>query len=127
MAASSLHEKRSEQRQRSYYSKDVWKSLQTCKAQENEEKLEGLIEFYKKRKSHHKVAVLEALLFVLRQLLAASSYADLRGRGYLRFDEAYGLYSDFFEVPIQKEEFRDHLLHSEYGLRVFICSIQGIR
>ena len=121
------HKNRSDQRHGSWYSKNVWKSLQSCKPQENEEKLEGLIEFYKKRKSHHKVAVPEALLFVLRQLRTASSHTDPRGRGFLRFDDAYGLYSGFFKVPIQKEEFCDHLLHSEHGLRVFISTIQGTR
>lgn len=104
-----------------------WKSLQTCDVKENEEKLEGLLAYYRRQKATHKALVVEALLCVLRQLLAASSNEDERGRGFLHFDEAYGLYNSFFEKPVEKAEFRDHLLDRVYGLRVFVATVQRTR
>lgn len=66
-------------------------------------------------------------MFILRQLLAASSKEDTRGRGFLTFDEAYGLYISFFDKPVEKSDFRDQLLHHEYGLRVFVATIHCTR
>ena len=71
------------------------KSLQTCKVSENEEKLMGLINAYTRQKANLKVKILKALLFILRQLLAESSFRDARGRGFLQFDDAYGLFISF--------------------------------
>ena len=67
------------------------KYFQTCKVEENEEKPQGVLEMCKKWKRYHKAQVIEALLFILRQLLATSSYEDERGRGFLHFSEAFGL------------------------------------
>ena len=116
-----------EQRACSRVSTGSWKSLQTCNVNENEEKLEGLLAYYRQQKAAHKALVAEANLYVLRQLLAASSDEDSRGRGFLQFDEAYGLYSSFFEKPVEKAEFRDHLLDKVHGLRVFVATVQGTR
>ena len=94
---------KSERRSISTVSAGLRRSLQTCQVKENEEKLDGLLEFYKKRKSNLKAQVIEALFFVLRHLLAASSKEDTRGRGFLSFDEAFGLYnllSNFRTVPL---------------------------
>lgn len=118
---------KSERRSGQVFSDSLRKSLQTCRVEENEGKLEGLLEFYKIRKRYHKTQVIEALLFILRQLLASSSNEDARGRGFLHFMEAFGLYSSFFEKPVEKQEFKDQLLHEEYGLRVFIATIQSTR
>ena len=52
------------------------KSFQTCKVVENEEKLKGLLDFYTKKKARLEVQVIEALLFILQQLLAESSSTD---------------------------------------------------
>ena len=57
----------------------------------------GLIKAYTRQKAKLKVQILEALLFILRQLLAESSFRDTRGRGYLQFDDAYGLFISFFD------------------------------
>ena len=73
-----------------------------------------MLAYYRRQKATHKALVVEALLCVLRQLLAASSNEDARGRGFLHFDEAYGLYNSFFEKPVEKAEFRDHLLDSRF-------------
>ena len=72
---------------------------------------------FTRKKSNHKAQVIEAL-FIPRQLLAASPKEDTRGRGFLTFDEVYGLYISFFDKPVEKSDFRDQLLHHEYGLRV---------
>ena len=118
---------KSEQRSKQLFSENVRKSLQTCRADENEDKLQGFLDMYKKKKCHHKTSVIEALLFILRQLLASSSSTDARGRGFLEFEEALGLYSSFFEKPLERQQFRDQLLHQDYGLRVFIATIQSTR
>ena len=57
----------------------------------------GLIKAYTRQKAKLKVQILEELLFILRQLLAESSFRDTRGRGYLQFDDAYGLFISFFD------------------------------
>jgi len=116
-----------ERRSSQIFSESCRKSLQTCRVEENEEKLEGLLAMYKKRKRYHKTQVVEALLFILRQLLARSSDKDARGRGFLHFSEAFGLYESFFEKPVEKQDFKDHLLHEDYGLCVFIATIQSTR
>ena len=61
------------------------KSLQTCKVSENEEKLLGLINAYTRQKAELKVQILGASLFILRQLLAESSFCDTQGRGLFQF------------------------------------------
>lgn len=93
------------------------KSLQTCKVSENEEKLMGLINVYTRQKTKLKVQILEALLFILRQLLA----------GFLQFDDAYGFFISFFDKQVTKQEFRNYPLHKEYGLRVCVATIQCTR
>lgn len=103
------------------------KSLQTFKVSENEEKLMGLINVYTRQKAKLKVQILEALLFILRQLLAESSFCDTRGRGFLQFDDAYGLFISFLDKQVTKQEFRNYLLHKEYGLRVCVATIQCTR
>ena len=60
----SLYSSKSERRSVSTVSAGLRKTLQTCRVQENEEKLDGLLEFYKKKKSNHKAQVIEALLFI---------------------------------------------------------------
>ena len=45
-----LNSSKSERRNVSTVSAGLRKSLQTCRLQENEEKLDGLLEFYKKKK-----------------------------------------------------------------------------
>ena len=82
---------------------------------------------FTRKKSNHNTLVIEALLFILRQLLAASSKEDTRGIGFLTSDEAYGLYISFFDKPVEKSDFRDQLLHHEYGLRVIVATIHCTR
>ena len=118
---------RSEQRSKQVFSESLQKSLQTCRAEENEEKLQGFLDMYKKKKCHHKTFVMEALLFILRQLLASNSSEDTHGHGFLEFEEAFGLYKSFFEKPVERPEFKDQLLHHDYGLHVFIATIQNTR
>lgn len=125
---SSLHlASRSALRKQTTLTSSIRKSLQTCPVQHNEEKLEGLIDYYCKRKAQQNLQVIEALLYILRQLLAGSSADDSRGKGFLEFDDAYGLYASFFEKHVEKKVFRDHLLNEEYGLRVYIATILGKR
>ena len=99
----------------------IRKSLQTCSVQNNEEKLEGLLNFYTRRKSKRKIIIIEALSFVLRHHLEASSFRDNQGKGFLPFDEAYGLFISFFDFDYQvecaNEQFRGYLLDPEYGFR----------
>ena len=103
------------------------KSFQTCKVIGNEEKLKGLLDFYTKKKARLKVQGIEALLFILRQLLGESSSTDTRGKGFLHFEEAYGLFISFFDKHITKQQFRDYILNEEYGLRVCIATIYSTR
>lgn len=105
------------------------KSLQTCLVSENEEKLMGLINVYTRQKAKLKVQIilLQALLFILRQLLAESSFCDTRGRGFPQFDDAYRLFISVFDKQVTKQEFRNYLLHKEYGLRVCVATIQCSR
>ena len=80
-----------------------------------------------KKKARFKVQVIEALLFILRLLLADSSCTDTRGKGFLYFEEAYGLFISFFDKHITKQQFRDYILNEEYGLRVCTATIYSTR
>lgn len=109
-------------------SKLLRKSLQTCPAEFNEEKLEGLMHHYQNNKS--KSRIIEGLLFVLRQLLAPvpiSAIPASRAWGFLTMDDAFGIFNSFFDREVGKDEFQDHLLHPEYGLRVYVAQIHGTR
>lgn len=62
-------EQRSKIRLESTWTENLRKSLQSCEASENEEKLEGLAVVF--RKNTVKTRILEGLLYILRQLLAS--------------------------------------------------------
>lgn len=119
----SFSEKRSNNRSESTLSAKVRKSLQTCRVNENVEKLEGLLIFQKKCLS--KSRILEGLLYILRQLLAKCD-GD-KTYGYLPYEDAYGIYCDFVQRQVQDKEFRDHLLHNEHGLCVYVSTLCGKR
>lgn len=93
--------------------------MQSCKASENEEKLEGLAVFF--RKNTVKTRILEGLLYILRQLLA--SYDGSKACGYLPYNDAYGIFWGFMEREVEDKEFRNHLLHEEYGLCVYVIKV----
>ena len=103
------------------------KSLQTCRADENEEKLEGLLLVCKKRKSNKKAVVIERCCLSYFNFWRQALKTINGGRGFLNFADAYGLYSSFFENPVEKADFRDNLLHSDYGLRVFVATVHNAR
>ena len=120
----SFSEKRSNNRSESTLSATVRKSLQNCCVNENAEKLEGLLIFLKnchgiKRRS------LEGLLYILRQLLAKCD-GD-KSFGYLPYEDAYGIYCDFVQRQVEDKEFRNHLLHNEYGLCIYVTTLFGKR
>lgn len=108
---------------------DRWRrSLQTCPVESNEEMLEGLLHHYRNNRS--KSCIIEGLLFVLRQLLAAvctSVDTACRAWGFLTFDEAFGIFKSFFDHEVEKDPFQDHLLHPEYGLRVNVATVKSKR
>lgn len=112
-------EQRSKIRLESTLTENLRKSLQSCKASENQEKLEGLAVFF--RKNTVKTRILEGLLYILRQLLA--SYDGSKAFGYLRFNDAYGIFCGFMEREVEDKEFRNHLLHEEYGLCVYVIKV----
>jgi hypothetical protein len=64
------------------------------------------------------------VLYILRQLLAQS---ERNGKviGFLSFEDAYDLYCGFIDRTPDKANFRDHLLHKDYGLCVIITEILG--
>lgn len=111
--------KRSKVRLESKLSEKRRISLQSCKASENVEKLEGLPVFY--RKNTMKCRILEGLLYILRQLLA--SYGGSKAFGYLPYNKAHGIFCGFVERESEDKEFRDHLLHEEYGLCVYVGTL----
>lgn len=112
-------EQRSKIRLESTLTENLRKSLQSCKASENEEKLEGLAVFF--RKNAVKTRILEGLLYILRQLLA--SYDGSKAFGYLPYNDAYGIFCGFMEREVEDKEFRNHLLHEEYGLCVYVIKV----
>ena len=120
---SSFSEKRSKLRLETKLSEKLRISLQSCKACENEEKIEGLIVFY--RKNTLKCRILDGLLYILRQLLA--SYDGGKAFGYLPYSEAHGIFCGFMERETEDKEFRDHLLNEEYGLCVFVTTVLNTR
>lgn len=94
----------------------------------NEEKLEGLLHHYRNNRS--KSCIIEGLLFVLRQLLAPvheSVDVARRAWGFLKFEEAFGIFEGVFDHAVGKDEFQDHLLHPEYGLRVNVAQVNSNR
>jgi len=79
------------------------------------------------RNNRSKSRIIEGLLFVLRQLLApvyASVDTACRAWGFLTFDEAFGIFKSFFYHEVEKDQFQDHLLHPEYGLRVNVATVK---
>ena len=115
----SFAEKRSKNRLETRLSHKLRISLQSCNASENEEKLEGLLMFY--RKNALKCRILEGLLYILKQLLA--SYDGDKAFGYLSYGDAHDIFCGFVGRDVEDKEFRDHLLHKEYGLCVYVVSL----
>ena len=120
----SFSEKRSNNRSESTLSASVRKSLQNCSVNENAEKLEGLLIFHKKCHGIKRRS-LEGLLYILRQLLAKCD-GD-KSFGYLPYEDAYGIYCEFVQRQVEDKEFRDHLLHNEHGLCVYVTTLFGKR
>lgn len=112
-------EQRSKIRLESTLTENLRKSLQSCKASENEEKLEGLAVFF--RKNTVKTRILEGLLYILRQRLA--SYDGSKAFGYLPYNDACGIFCGFMEREVEDKEFGNHLLHEEYGLCVYVIKV----
>ena len=81
---------------------------------------------YKKRKRDLKTAVIEALLFILCQLLGTSSNEDACGRGFLHFSEAVGPYSSNFEHPVEKQEFNSCLKNMISVCLLLLSKVPGI-
>ena len=108
---------------------DCWRrSLQSCPLERNEEMLEGLLHHY--RNNISKSRIIKALLFVLRQLLApvhVSVDTACRAWGFLMFDDAFGIFNSFLDREVGKDEFQDHLLHPQYGVRVNVASVNSTR
>lgn len=73
------------------------------------------------RKNTVKTRILEGLLYILRQLLA--SYDGSIAFGYLPYNDAYGIFCGFMEREVEAKEFRNHLLHEEYGLCVYVIKV----
>lgn len=51
----------------------------------------------------------------------------LQGLGFLKFEEAFGIFEGFFDRAVGKDEFQGHLLHPEYGLRVNVAQVNSNR
>lgn len=120
---------RAKQRAATKTDNDRWRrSLQSCPVESNEEMLEGLLHRY--RNNISKSRIIEGLLFVLRQLLAPvhiSVDTTCRAWDFLTFDDAFGIFNSFFDREVEKDEFQDHLLRPEYGLRVNVASVNSRR
>ena len=104
------------------------RSLQTCPVESNEEKLEGLLHHY--RNNRFKSRIIEGLLFLLSHLLAPvheSVDVARRAWGFLKFEEAFGIFEGCFDCAVGKDEFQGHLLHPEYGLRVNVAQVNSNR
>ena len=79
------------------------RSLQSCPVESNKEMLEGLLHHYRNNMS--KSRIIEALLFVLRQLLApvhVSLDTACRAWGFLTFDDAFVYLTVSLIVKLEK-------------------------
>lgn len=110
------------------------KSLQSSTVEQNRDKLLGLISTTKGQLKRRK---LEGLLAILDSLSIPSAYereftTTGRWKGYLALELAFDLYADFvytsdreyITLQQQKSQFREDLLHPEYGLCVYIFRCQ---
>ncbi len=70
--------------------------------------------------------ILEALLYILGQLLTQSE-SNGKAIGFLSFKDAYGFYCGFIDSTPEEANFRDHLLHKDHGLCVVVTEILGKR
>ena len=98
----SFSEKRTKSRLATRLTEKIRISLQSCKASDNE-KLEGLLEFYRRNTS--KCRILEGLLYIPLTEMHMVFFCGFVGRN------------------VEDKEFRDHLLHEEYGLCVYVASL----
>ena len=57
--------------------------------------------------------------------MLAKCYGD-KSFGYLPYEDAYGI-CDFVQRQVEDKEFRDHLLHNEHGLCVYVTTLFGKR
>ncbi|CAB4005467.1 RNA-directed DNA polymerase from transposon X-element [Paramuricea clavata] len=113
----------SKARSESCVGKHLRSSLQTCKARNNLDKLEGLP---KCTKSKSLGKTLNGLIYILNQLLVQSKHS-INAIGFISFKDAYGLYCGFFDSAPEEALFRDHLLHEDHGLCVIITVVFGKR
>ena len=101
----SYNEKRSDHRIKQHYNADIRVSLQTCNSiKENREKLQGLMNA---TQSKFKFRSFLGLLAVLDQLEISSC---------VTFEEAFEIYSSFFDNTLDKILFRDILLSQDCGI-----------
>ena len=114
---------RSRARSESCAGKHLRSSLQTCKATNNLDKLERLLQC---TNSKSLGKILNGLIFILNQLLAQSKHSG-KTIGFIPFKDAYGLYCGFFDSAPEEASFRDHLLHKDHGLCVIITVVFGKR
>ncbi len=119
----SFSQLRSKTRKESSVGRQVRKSLQTCKVRNNLAKLEGLLKCATCKSLSN---ILEALLYILGQLLARSE-SNSKAIGFLSFKDAYGFYCGFIDSTPEEANFRDHLLHKDHGLCVVVTEILGKR
>ena len=112
----------------------MYKSLQSSTVEQNRSKLERLI---KATKGNLKQRAIEGLSAVLDSLTVPAAYERTfttsgRWKGYLPFEQAFDLYSDFVYVGSreyvtlaqQRFKFKEDL-HPEHGLCVYIFQCQN--
>lgn len=107
-------------RHQSKIDKSIRSSLQSCALKDNDIKLQSLLSVCR-NKHDQRANTIQGLLFILNQLKVERDPGKMAG--FLSFDEAYQMYSGFFDSPPKLETFRDHLLHPEFGLCVVVVDL----
>ena len=88
------------------------------------QKLKSLKHIHRKQQQYERR--ITALIRVLMEMMVPSYDAAGTMRGILQFREAYELYSSYFINNIDQEQFRDNLLHPEWGLCINIIFLPVI-
>ena len=99
---------------------EIRSSLQDCDVDTLLIRLNYLLDESKKLNTHVKERKLKGLIEIHKHLLLkpGTGHSDVLHAGFMDFDIAFELYCAHQECFVDKKEFRDTLLHPEYGLCV---------
>lgn len=56
-------------------------------------------------------------------VLTSSPIQESQYKGIPIYDNAYSIFCGFIAREVEDKEFRDHLLHEEYGLCVYVITV----